>query len=109
MSDVTFGVSRVERAQVWRARIERWQLSGQTAAVFAANEQVSVASLYHWRRRLRGDAEESPRPRFVPVKVTAAAGVLEVVVDRGWVVRVGPDFDAAHLRAVVAALESPSC
>ena len=43
------------------------------------------------------------------MNVTAARGVLEVVTAGGCVVRVGPGFDAAHLRAVLAALESPAC
>jgi hypothetical protein len=101
--------TRAESEQRWRERVSRWQGSGQTAAAFAAKEQVSVASLYQWRRRLRGGAGDRPRPRFVPVNVTAARGVLEVVTAGGGVVRVGPGFDAAHLRVVVAALESPAC
>ncbi len=101
-------MTRVEREEQWRDRLERWSASGQSAAVFAAGEQVSVASLYQWRRRLRGETEDSQRPRFVAVRVGSSDAVLEVV-SGGYVVRVGPNFDATHLRAVLAALESPPC
>lgn len=109
MSDVTGVVSRDEREQGWRERIERWASSGQSATVFAANEHVSVASLYQWRRRLRPGVGAEARPRFVPVRLAASPGVIEVVTNGGQVVRVGPDFDANHLRSVLATLEASSC
>jgi transposase len=46
--------TRAESEQRWRERVSRWQGSGLSAAAVAAKEQVSVASLYQWRRRLRG-------------------------------------------------------
>ena len=101
-------VARREREQEWRERLARWSASGQSAAGFAAGEQVSVASLYQWRRRLCANAADSQRPRFVAVRVRSSEAVLEVVSGQ-WLVRVGPNFDAAHLRAVLAALAAPPC
>jgi hypothetical protein len=79
---------------------------------FCVDAGLSLPSFYWWRRELRSrDArrDAGQRPRFVPVRVTAAASVLDVVLGGGRVVRVGGGFDAAHLCAVVAALEATPC
>jgi hypothetical protein len=100
------------REQFWRERIQRQQANGQSVREFCVEAGLSVPSFYWWRRELRiRDARcgAGHRPRFVPVWVTAASSVLEVVLGGGRVVRVGGGFDADHLRAVVAALEATPC
>jgi hypothetical protein len=105
----------VELEQSWRARVREQQSSGQSVAAYCASEGLSAASFYAWRRTLaeRDRRRRSAgRPQFVPVRVKAEASVplpLDVVLDGGGVVRVGPGFDAALLRAVVAALEAAPC
>ena len=39
--------------QQWRARLRRFETSDSTVAEFCAGESVSIASFYHWRKRLQ--------------------------------------------------------
>ena len=41
-----------KKLAVWRERFERLSRSGLTVARFCARERVSVASFYHWRKKL---------------------------------------------------------
>jgi hypothetical protein len=96
----------------WRRRLKAWQRSGLSGRDFCRRYSLSEPSFYGWRREIaRRDREHAAaheQPAFVPVAVVAAEP-LEVVVRGGRVVRVGRGFDAAHLRAVVAALEGLPC
>ena len=101
---------RLERQ--WRRRLKEWERSGLTGREFCRRHSLSEPSFYGWRREIaRRDREHAAareQPAFVPIAVVAAEP-LEVVVRGGRVVRVGRGFDAAHLRAVVAALEARPC
>lgn len=44
----------------WRERLERFSRSGLTVARFCGGEGVSVASFYHWRKKL---GQAAPRRR----------------------------------------------
>lgn len=67
--------SRVATRRVWVDRIERFEKCGQTVAQFCAAEDVSTASFYQWRCRLRSDTPVPPCNRtpalaeFVPVEL----------------------------------------
>jgi transposase-like protein len=50
----------------------------------------------------------APRPSFVALRVVPDTP-LELILRSGHVLRVPPGYDAAHLRAVVAALEGVPC
>jgi len=96
------------KEQQWRRWIEAWRASGLKVRAFCARYGLAEPSFYAWRRELqRRDAAPSA---FVPVCVVEAVvpspgrGV-EVVLSGGRTVRVGPGFDAATLRQVVAVLE----
>ncbi len=41
-----------KKLAVWRERFERLSRSGLTVAQLCARERVSVASFYHWRKKL---------------------------------------------------------
>lgn len=56
----------------------------------------------------RRTARPNPRPSFVALRVVPDTP-LELVLRSGHVLRVPPGYDAAHLRAVVAALEAAPC
>ena len=43
-----------ETAQVWADRLERFDQAEITIAQFCQNENVSKASYYYWRRKIRG-------------------------------------------------------
>jgi transposase-like protein len=80
--------------------------SGESLASFAKREGLSPERLYRWRRKLTKQAfVEIER---APVR-TEGAGVLEVVVATGRVVRVPPDFDADALQRLLAVLEADAC
>ena len=84
---------------VWRERLETFSSCGLAVARFCAREGVSVASFYHWRKKLghegrhRRMTDGHPRHRtgsargrgvFQPVAVVPAASGL-VPVASGWV------------------------
>ena len=46
------GGSSPVKVRQWRARLLRFQESGQTVAEFCRKEKVSEASLYRWRKEL---------------------------------------------------------
>lgn len=106
---MTKGKPRDERKeQQWRRWIRSWRASGLSVRDFCARQRLAQANFYVWRRELqRRDAEQ---PAFVPVgivadDVPAGDGRVDVVLRTGRTVRLGPGFDAATLRHVVAVLE----
>ncbi len=103
----------VEREQQWRERLQRWQSSGQSVRSFCAAESIAEPAFYFWRRTIAertGAVRRRPaKPKFVPVRVTSPSVGVEVVVANGRVVKVHPGFDATHLLAILAALETASC
>jgi hypothetical protein len=83
----------------WRERFERFSSCGLAVARFCAQEHVSVASFYHWRKKLghkgrrRRMTDGHPRHRtgladgrgvFQPIAVVPAARGLGPVAS-GWV------------------------
>ena len=77
-----------ETRSQWRSRLQRFSRSGLTVAEFCQREQVSPASFYLWRRRLREPSSASkesqalPAPRFLPVQLSTATG-LQVTFPNG--------------------------
>jgi len=84
--------------------------SGETVEAFCRERGLTTSQFYTWRKRLRGAIAE----RFLEVQVAKPAarpaptkrGAIEIRLAGGCCVLVEPDFDAEHLRAVVAALEA---
>ena len=120
------------KEQFWRRMLQVWRRSGLGVRVFCAQHGITEASFYAWRRivaerdqesaRVRAKPEPRPKsvsdatasdaPVFVPLRVIEASAqrALEVVLERGRVVRVLRGFDAATLRQLLAVLEEvPSC
>lgn len=90
----------------WSKRVEAWERSGKTAAVFAAEQDLNPKTLAWWRSQLR-----RMRPAFVevtlpvPVPVPPPAPVLAVqLVGRGLQIEVPVGADLAWLRSVVEVL-----
>jgi hypothetical protein len=103
------------REQFWREQLRGQQSSGQGVREFCQAAGLSVPSFYWWRQELRirdSRRAANERPKFVPIQMTprpASIDFIEVVLASGRLIRVGSDFDANHLRAVVAALEPAPC
>jgi hypothetical protein len=80
--------------------------SGLSVAAFAAQAQVSAATLYSWRRRLRG---ERHRARLLEVSVVEGgqdADRESMTVQLGrFRIGVPTDFDERTLSRLVGALE----
>ena len=84
--------------------------SGETVEAFCRERGLTTSQFYTWRKRLRGAIAE----RFLEVQVAKPAarpaptkrGAIAIRLAGGCCVLVEPDFDAEHLRAVVAALEA---
>lgn len=103
----------------WEARAKEWVASGQTAIVFAASRGINPNTLAHWKWRLGAEARGGGGvdvPAFLevirPVGATSSrppssnpAGSLQVILPGDLRICVPPDFDAAALRRLVAALE----
>ena len=87
------------------------QASGQSIAEFCRTREVSEGLFYYWRKRLR----EAAAPEFVEVHVakpqSSRAGLassIEVRLSNGRSLIVPPEFDASHLQALLAVVESES-
>jgi hypothetical protein len=126
--------SKRKTERFYRRLLAEAQRSGQSLRVFAAERGVPAGTLSWWRHELkRRDAaaastveEKAEAPQFVPVRVLEAETVVspaaaqarttrarssasyEVVLGKGRVLRLPPDFDGARVAALVRAVEA-SC
>jgi hypothetical protein len=112
----------------WQKLISEQARSGQSVAVFCRKRELGRSHFWWWKKRLR-----TPLTKFVEVKLTlieleraavgrapraevlarraadpppAAEGRVEVVLRNGRSLWVGRGFDAGHVRALAAVLES---
>ncbi len=103
-------------ALAWKRRLGRHSRSGLSIAEFCSQEDISPASFYSWRRRLRGaDAAERQSAVFVPVELPAsgfAAGV-RIELPGGAVLSLPADAPVelvtAAFRAVMPSAEPSRC
>lgn len=64
-----------DKTAMWRSRVAAWRASGQTAAVYAAEQDLSVSALRSWSSRLRREERTSvagPTIRLARVVRSAA-------------------------------------
>ena len=116
------------KEQFWRRMVRLWRRTGLSVRDFCSEHGITEPSFYAWRRivtardqevaRVRAKAErdsahrvapgsDDDAPTFVPLRVidTSTQATLEVVLERGRVVRVLRGFDAATLRQLLTILE----
>jgi hypothetical protein len=95
----------------WRKLVPEQGQSGQTVAAFCRERGLPTSHFFYWKKRL----QEAAAPPFVevaqakvePAPTRATIGTtIEIRLDNGRSVVVGPDFDADHLRALLAVVES---
>lgn len=96
------------KAGEWQRRLQRFQKSRQTIAVFCRQEGVSAPSFYLWRKRLappppppKQECSEAPAG-FRPVRLLPSASVG--VQLPGGTQLVVPTTDAESLRLVIEVL-----
>jgi len=111
----------------WQKLITEQARSGQSVAAFCRERELRRSHFWWWKKRLR-----TPLTKFVEVKLTptvlegmatgpasrtevlarhaanplAGEGRVEVVLRNGRSLWVGRGFDAGHVRALAAVLES---
>ncbi len=84
--------------------------SGQSVAVFCRERGVCAPQFFAWKKRLR----QAEAAKFVELKLAAAVpearaghgAAIEVRLKNDRSLVVGPGFDAQHLRALLAVVES---
>ena len=100
------------KEQFWRRMIRLWRSGGLTVRAFCGGQGLSEASFYGWRRTLA--ERDASAVAFVPVTVAAeprasstavSAGAVELILNDGRRLRVGPGFDGATLQRLLGLLE----
>ena len=108
-------MSQPEKQVKWGSLIAEQKESGQSAAAFCRARGVREALFYYWKKQL----QEVAQRQFVEVQVAkpdlsqrdsgvALGSTIEVRLGNGRSLMVAPEFSAAHLRALLAVLESES-
>src|ERR1700735_1776892 len=98
----------------WRDLVAEQERSGQSVAAFCRDRELAGSKFIYWKRRMR----EAGRASFVEVQL-AQPGVesrvqpralgsttIEVRLKNGRSLVVAASFDARHLRALLAVVES---
>jgi ATP-dependent helicase YprA (DUF1998 family) len=104
-----------EQAQAkWRDLVAEQEQSGQSVAAFCRDRELAQTQLTYWKRRVR----EAARAPFVEVQLAQPGAeprvqaralgstTIEVRLKNGRSLMVGARFDARHLRALLAVMES---
>ncbi len=98
----------------WRDLISEQEQSGQSVAAFCRDRELAGSQFTYWERRLR-EAGGAPfvevqlaRPGVEPREPARALGstTIEVRLRNGRSLMVAASFDARHLRALLAVVES---
>ncbi len=102
------------RREHWSRIVERAEVSGLSIRQFCEQYKVDEGQFYHWRHRLELEGVQSKtpgsaEPGFVLVQTPGAADqiqapVLELIVERGWRLRIPAGVEEAALRVVLDAL-----
>ena len=104
---------REEVRTKWRNLVSEQEESGQRVAAFCIGHGLPRRQFYYWKKRLRRKAS----PQFVELEVARPypeqkhsrlmpAATIEVRLSNGRSLMVAPEFDASHLRALLAVVES---
>jgi ATP-dependent helicase YprA (DUF1998 family) len=98
----------------WRVLVAEQEQSGQSVAAFCQNRELAQSQLTYWKRRLREPAKapfvevQLAQPGVEPRVQARASGStsIEVRLRSGRSLMVAANFDARHLRALLAVVES---
>ena len=101
------GKRRREAWAKWRRLMADQRKSGQNVAAFCRERGLCAPHFFAWKKKL---AQVAPRPflavQLVDADTPAPSRAVEIRLSGGRSVLVEPGFDAAHLCAVLAALEA---
>ena len=100
----------------WRKLVSEQVRSGQSVAAFCQERRLCAPHFFAWKKRLRevarprqrqgNEAAEFVEVKLVPAASTAGDSRVEVRLRNGRSLLVGAGFDAQHLRALLAVVES---
>jgi hypothetical protein len=96
----------------WRGLVLEQTQSGQSAAKFCRERNLRVWRFYDWKKRLvEGEVAKFVSVEVKPAELAVSSSVpgekaIEIRLQRGCSLVVEPGFDASHLRALLAVLES---
>ena len=101
---------KAELRTKWRGLVSEQGKSGQTVSAFCRDRGLRDSLFYDWKKRI-GEVEAA---KFVEVKdssehkspVPKHYPAIEVRLSAGRSLLVEPGFDASHLRALLAVLET---
>ncbi len=74
------------KAQLWRRRLQQFENSSMTVAEFCNSVDCSVATFYHWKRSLEGQASggflqvQTETPRCIELQLPSGA-VLRIPIE----------------------------
>jgi hypothetical protein len=99
----------------WQNLVSEQEESGLSVAAFCRARGPRRSHFYYWKKRVR----EAVTPQFVEVQVaklpprqthsrSGLGSTIEVRLSNGRSLVVAPEFDASHLRALLAVVESES-
>jgi transposase-like protein len=94
----------------WRDLVAEQEQSGLSVAAFCRDRELAQSQLTYWKRRVR----EAAKAPFVEVQLAEpgeqaralGSTTIEVRLKNGRSLMVAARFDARHLRALLAAVES---
>jgi hypothetical protein len=99
----------------WRSLVSEQEASGQSIAPFCRARELRESLFYYWKKRLKQAATgpfvevQVAKPAVGPRHSPSAPGsTIEVRLRNGRSLMVAPEFDASHLRALLAVVESGS-
>jgi hypothetical protein len=100
----------------WGKLVSEQVGSGQSVAAFCGARRLCAPHFFAWKKRLREaatprQAQGDEAAQFVEVKLVGAASTagesrVEIRLANGRSLLVGAGFDAQHLRAVLAVVET---
>jgi len=96
----------------WRGLVSEQAQSGQSAAKFCRERGLRVWQFYEWKKRLvEGEVAKFVCVEVKPSELAVSSSVpcdkaIEIRLRTGRSLVVEPGFDASHLRALLAVLES---
>jgi hypothetical protein len=107
--------TRAARREHWRQVIEAAERSGETIRGYCRRQKIHTSHYYDRRRRLQQDEPEVTRKQSGQFVLVGAAGVgtaeaasMELVVGRGWRLRIGAGVEESALRVVLGSLAAQS-
>ena len=89
----------------WRKLVSEQARSGQTVIAFCRDRGLCRPYFFTWKKRLQEDRQA----KFLEVRVTESAPsgeAIEIRLQNGRSLVVRPGFDAEHVRALLAVVET---